>query len=84
VLTKDNVRFFQNKAFGEQQKKSSDPTLMDQQGFVNIPNKDSFYFVLFPKDLYLLSSRRDELSQTVKVLDLNLIEASYTDAQGKP
>ena len=46
---------------------------------MNIPNKDSFYFVLFPKFLYILSSRRDELSQTIKALDLTLIQPSYMD-----
>jgi len=70
-LTKDNLRFFQNKAYDEQIKHVFDPASHDLHGFTNIPNSDSFYFVLFAKQMYLLASRRDQLVQTVKVLDLD-------------
>jgi len=60
-----------------------DPTKADEHGSIDIPNKDSFYFVLFAKQLYLLASRRDQLRQTVKVLDMNQVSPSFTDNHGE-
>jgi len=59
VMTKENVRFFQNKGFEEQKKKVFDPTKFDDKGPIDIPSRESFYAVLFPKQLYILGSRRD-------------------------
>ncbi len=79
VMTKENVRFFQNKGFEEQKKKVFDPTKFDDKGPIDIPSRESFYAVLFPKQLYILGSRRDQLRQTVKVLELSSIAPSQTD-----
>ena len=56
-----------------------DPTKFDANGPIDIPSRETFYAVLFPKQLYILGSRRDQLRQTVKVLDLSTVSPSYTD-----
>jgi hypothetical protein len=41
----------------------------DNYGFVNIPSKESFYLVLMDHKVYILGSRRDTLTKTIRILD---------------
>ena len=36
---------------------------------VNIPSKDSFYIVMMDHKVYVLASRRDTLTKTIRILD---------------
>jgi len=46
----------------------------DQVGYIEIPDENSFYFVLTTTTLNILSSRRNMITQTVSVIDLNIID----------
>jgi len=46
----------------------------DEVGPIEIPDENSFYFVLTRSTLNILSSRRNMITQTVDVLDLNIID----------
>jgi len=47
---------------------------MDDVGFIDIPDKHSFYFVMTQDSLNILSSRRDQITKTVDVVDLNAVK----------
>jgi len=67
--------------------KSLNPAEREQQdevGFINIPDEHSFYCVLTQNSLNILSSRRNQITKTEDVLDLNAVMEikQATDAQG--
>lgn len=45
--TKDNIKFFINDSYAESLKVPHDPDLKDEHGWVEIPSKFSFWFILY-------------------------------------
>jgi len=54
--------------------KPVDHDKQDEVGFVDIPDKHSFYFVMTQDTINIISSRRDQITKTVDVIDLNSVK----------
>lgn len=53
---------------------------MDDIGKINIPDEHSFYMVLTQNTLNILTSRRNQITKTLDVLDLNGVQDIKQDA----
>lgn len=51
----------------------------DEEGKLDIPDEQSFFFVMTSSTINILSSRRNMITKTVDVLDLNNIEPVKMD-----
>lgn len=54
----------------------------DDIGSIDIPDKNSYYYVLTSTTLNLLSSRRNQITKTVDVIDLNGVKDITTRDNG--
>jgi len=52
----------------------------DEGGKVDIPDEKSFFFVLTSRSINILSSRRNMITKTIDVIDLNNMDKVKIDA----
>jgi len=45
----------------------------DEFGFVNIPSKEDFFFVLTNSNIYVLTGRKNSISKTYKSIEIDWI-----------
>jgi len=57
---------------------------IDDVGAINIPDKNSFYMILTSTTLNILTSRRNQVTKTIDVIDLNQLKKIdlSTDKEG--
>lgn len=82
----DNQEFETNPEFAKESTTVSgaEREQTDDVGYVNIPDEKSFYMVLTQNSLNILSSRRNQITKTLDVIDLNGINriTQDSDAEG--
>jgi len=65
------LNFYVNPEYKELAKKPYDEEAEDAYGLVEIPGPDQFYFVVGPKGLMALTSRRNNMAKISKVLPIH-------------
>lgn len=55
----------------------------DEVGKVDIPDEKSFFFVLTSRSINILSSRRNMITKTIDVIDLNNMDKVKIEADAE-
>lgn len=77
-----NLKFYLNPEWKEQQKKPFDEEAEDEFGAIEIPGPDMFYFVVGPKGLMALTSRRNNIAKVTKVMPINIMKPIVKTKKG--
>lgn len=55
----------------------------DELGKLDIPDNQSFFFVMTSSTINILSSRRNMITKTIDVIDLNTMDKIKLDVDGE-